>query len=260
VDIDLNYIGAEQRDAMLEQRPKVEQAIEAVFSREGLNIRRVPDEHAGGKWRLQYQDATGASGNLEVDLNFMFRVPLWKPGRRDSKIVGQWQAIQIPVIDIHELIAGKLSALVARCQARDLFDCHNILQIPELDTERLRIAFVLYGAMNRKDWRTVAVEDVNFDAHELEQQLVPTLNHNEIAQLRAGVYGTKLVEGCRRVLTAVLPFSESEKKFLDAILDKGEIVPQLLTDDKLLQERIQRHPILLWKALNVQQHKNTHPE
>lgn len=112
---------------------------------------------------------------------------------------------------------------------------------------------------SRKDWRTVTVEDVKFDAHDLEQQLVPTLNHNETTQLRAGAYGTKLVEGCRRVLSAVLPFSESEKKFLDMILEQGEIVPCLLTDDKLLQDRIQRHPILLWKALNVRKHTNIHP-
>jgi hypothetical protein len=180
---------------------------------------------------------------------------LWNPSKLDSKIVGQWQATQIPVIDIHELAAGKLSALVARCQARDLFDCHNILQMPELDTRRLRIAFVLYGAMNRKDWRTVTVEDIKFDPGELEQQLVPTLNHSKTIQLRGGVYGTKLVEECRRALSAVLPFSESEKKFLDTILDKGEITPCFLTNDKLLQDRIRRHPILLWKALNVRQHK-----
>jgi hypothetical protein len=111
--------------------------------------------------------------------------------------------------------------------------------------------------MNRKDWRTVTVEDVKFDAHELEQQLVPTLNHSQTIQLRGGTYGTKLVEECRRALSALLPFSESEKKFLDAILDKGEIIPCLLTDDKHLQERIQRHPILLWKAINVRQHKST---
>ena len=34
VDIDLNYIGALGRDEMLADRPKVEQAIQAVFSRE----------------------------------------------------------------------------------------------------------------------------------------------------------------------------------------------------------------------------------
>ena len=78
VDIDLNYVGALEREAMLADRPKVEQAVQAVFSREGFTIKRVPTEHAGGKWRLGYRSYTGQSGNLEVDLNFMFRQPLWE--------------------------------------------------------------------------------------------------------------------------------------------------------------------------------------
>ena len=36
VDIDLNYVGAGSREAMLEERPRVEQALTAVFGREDL--------------------------------------------------------------------------------------------------------------------------------------------------------------------------------------------------------------------------------
>ncbi len=43
VDIDLNYVGALEREAMLADRPKVEQAAQAVFSREGFTTKRVPD-------------------------------------------------------------------------------------------------------------------------------------------------------------------------------------------------------------------------
>lgn len=70
VDIDLNYVGAESRDAMLEDRPKVEQAVQAVFKREGFTVSRKPEEHAGGKWLLRYQSASGQGGNLEVDINY----------------------------------------------------------------------------------------------------------------------------------------------------------------------------------------------
>ena len=52
VDIDLNSIGAADRETMLAERPKLEQAVQAVCSREGLTVRRMPSEHAGGKWRL----------------------------------------------------------------------------------------------------------------------------------------------------------------------------------------------------------------
>lgn len=102
VDIDLNYIGAEGRDAMLAERPMVEQAVQAVFAREGLTVRRAPDEHAGRKWSLRYESAPGGSGNLEVDVNYMFRVPLWPVTYHDSHPLGSWRATGIPVLDAHE--------------------------------------------------------------------------------------------------------------------------------------------------------------
>lgn len=49
VDIDLNYVGAADRETMLAERPKLEEAIHAVFARQRLNVRRMPVEHAGGK-------------------------------------------------------------------------------------------------------------------------------------------------------------------------------------------------------------------
>ena len=107
VDIDLNYIGALDREEMLAERPRIEQAAQAVFSREGFTTKRVPNEHAGGKWRLSYQSLTGQSGNLEVDINFMFRQPLWDIQPADSHPLGDFQARNIPVLDIHELAAGK---------------------------------------------------------------------------------------------------------------------------------------------------------
>jgi predicted nucleotidyltransferase component of viral defense system len=71
VDIDLNYVGPADREAMLAERPKVEQEVQAVCSREGIAIKRMPSDHAGGKWRLTYVASKGASGNLELDINFM---------------------------------------------------------------------------------------------------------------------------------------------------------------------------------------------
>ena len=256
VDIDLNYVGALDREEMLAERPKIEQAAQAVFSREGFGTRRVPDEHAGGKWRLSYQSFTGQSGNLEVDMNFMFRQPLWDIQPADSYRLGNFQSKGIPVLDVHELAAGKLAALLSRGQARDLFDSHRILNLDDLEKDRLRIAFVTYGGMNRKDWRTVSIEDVDFDAAELARLLVPTLHVRETKeQVSPAEYGARLIGGCREGLSAVLPFTASERAFLDLLLDRGVVDPTLLTADASLQRRIQCQPLLEWKALNVRHHK-----
>jgi hypothetical protein len=202
---------------------------------EGVNHKGVPAEHAGGKWQLRYPSAGGQGGNLEVDVNFMFRIPLWPVKTMDSRLLGIWQAVGIQVVDIHELAAGKLSALLSRRQARDLFDCSNLFRLGGLDRERLRLAFVFYGAMSRKDWRTVAPNDVDFDIADLEQRLLCTLRS-------AGLAG-------------ILPFTETEMEFLNRLLNKGEIASELLTADEDLQDRIRRHPMLEWKAVNVREYQ-----
>ncbi len=256
VDIDLNYIGKLDREEMLMDRPKLEQAAQAVFSREGLTTKRVPDEHAGGKWRLSYQSFTGQSGNLEVDLNFMFRQPLWDIQLADSQPFGDFQAKSIPVLDLHELAAGKLAALLARGQARDLFDCQRILNMDHLERDRLRIAFVVYGGMNRKDWRTVSIEDVDFNPAELTRLLTPTLDARAIQEQGSPAeFGACLVRECREGLSMVLPFNDAERQFLDLLLDRGEIDSTILTVDETLQKCIQQQPLLEWKALNVRQYK-----
>lgn len=256
VDIDLNYIGALGRERMLADRPRIEQAAEAVFSREGYTIRRVPSEHAGGKWRLSYASYLTQSGNLDVDMNFMFRRPLWEPRLLDSHSLGSFRANGVPVLDLHELVAGKLAALLSRRQARDLFDCHQILGEYDLDRDRLRIAFVVFGGMNRKDWRTVSVDDVDYDGLELAKQLGPTLrSRTRRDQPSLTAFGTRLVEELRKALSAVLPLTATELAFLDLLLVKGEIDATILTSDTALQRRIHVQPLLAWKALNVRRHQ-----
>lgn len=255
VDIDLNYVAAEDREAMLTERPLLEQAVAAVCGREDFTIRRAPaDEHAGGKWALRYQSPMGQSGNLEVDLNFMFRVPLWPVESRRSRAVGAFRAKPFPVLDLHELAAGKLAALLARHASRDLFDASQLLRRDDLDPARLRVAFVVYGALNRKDWRTVKVSDVSFERGELEQQLLPLLRVG-LVPLGSKTWAAAMVREVRDRLSAVLPLVKAEREFLDLLLDDGRIEPGLLTNDVALADRIGRQPMLLWKAQHVRQHR-----
>ena len=256
VDIDLNYIGALEREEMLKDRGEIERTVQEIFSQEGFIPKKVPSKHAGGKWRLKYRNFREQPGTLEVDLNFMFRQPLWDPRRLDSYQLGGFMAAGIPVIDLHELAAGKLAALLSRDKARDLFDFVGILDMEVLERDRLRTAFVVYGGMSRKDWRTVSVKDVNFDTEDLEKLLTPALTSRALEKQNClKEYGEKLAKRCREGLSLVLPFTDSEREFLDLLLDEGEIDSTVLTSDKTLQKRIQDQPLLRWKAINVRKHK-----
>ena len=255
IDIDLNYIGAVEREGMLQERPRIEEAITAVCQREGLLLQKMPNEHAGGSWSLRYNSVFGNSENIKVDVVYMYRVPLWSPVVQDSKPVGTLVAKQVLVLDEYELVAGKLSALFARQTSRDLFDAHALLTKRNLEPERLRLAFVIYGAMNRKDWRTVRIEDIERAATEFESYLLPLLRKGtlEVSQ-DSGLWASTLTSECKAALEQVLPLRENELMFLQRLLDAGEIEPEHITEDTELAERVCRHPDLLWKAMHVKKH------
>lgn len=256
VDIDLNYIGATDREVMITERPRIEQAVQAVCEREGLRVNRIPEEHAGGKWRLTYDSAAGGSGRLELDVNFLLRTPLWPVQAKDSRKIGTYQATQVPVLDLHELAGGKLAALLSRTASRDLFDTYELLRRSDLDRAKLRLAFVVYGGANRKDWRTVSLDDVKLEATELQTQLLPTLRSATLAGKReARDWGKHLISECLRLLSAVLPLTRQEREFIERLNDHGEIAPELLTDDPAMQTTIREHPALRWKTLNVREQR-----
>ena len=58
-----------------------------------------------------------------------------------------------------------------------------------LDPAKLRLGFVQYWAMNGKDWRTVAADDVSFDGRELESELTTVLSAPALAALSAAAPG-----------------------------------------------------------------------
>lgn len=256
VDIDLNYIGAADRETMLAERPRMDQAIQAVCGRLGIQVKRAPADHAGGKWRLSYTTVAGRSGTLELDVNFLLRTPLWPAVLSDSRLVGSLAVTKVPVLDVHELAAGKLAALFGREASRDLFDARELLRQGGLVRGRLRLGFVVYGGTNRRDWRGVSLDDVRADPGEVDRLLVPMLR-GDVAPARDEIIGwaEQLVTDCKDLLSMVLPLEENERAFLDDLNDRGEITPELLTKDVRLQYLIREHPGLRWKALNVRKYQ-----
>jgi hypothetical protein len=149
-----------------------------------------------------------------------------------------------------------LTALLARHAARDPFYAHQLLTQVKLDDAKLRLAFLVYGGMNIEDWRKVSVEHVDFDAEELKQNLIPVLRGDAVTRFEGGrEWSERLVRETREKLSRVLPFTSGESQFLEALLERAEILPEHLTDDVAMISKIKDHPMLRWKALNVRKFK-----
>ncbi len=256
VDIDINYIGSKDREVMLQEKGQMESAIENIVLDEKMTPQRKPSEHAGGKWAIRYPSAMQGQGIIEIDLNYLDRVPLWPMAKLDSFKLGEFQAKNIPVQDLHELASGKLRALFSRHSSRDLFDTHQLLREQQLDIEKLRIGFIVYGGISRVDWRHIKLEDIDFDWREFQNMLVPLLRKSELSKRDNPKQWAEIISTeCKLALNKLLPFRENEMQFLDALLERGHIDAAILTSDQLLCERVHANPALLWKAENVKKFK-----
>ncbi len=85
--------------------------------------------------------------------------------------------------------------------------------------------------------------------------LLPVLRNEVIKETKdIKSWATKLISGCRDSLAEIIDFTSNELQFLKNIIEHGEITPELLTADNNLMELIKRHPVLLWKAMNVREY------
>jgi len=157
----------------------------------------------------------------------------------------------VRVLDLHELAAGKLAAFLSRTASRDVFDAVELLRLDDLDPDKLRLGFVVYGGANRKDWRTVSVKDMKLDAAELKSQLLPTLRPGALPKDKVRA----LVSDCRDLLSTVLPLTRDEREFIERLNERGEIAAELLTGAAAMRKTLQEHPALRWKAINVRKHR-----
>lgn len=256
VDIDVNYVGALDRAVMLTERPAVEDALNRLLAAQGYQVRRQPGEHAGGKWIARHASALGGQGALEIDMNFMMRQPLFGVARMNSTRIGDTEATNVAVLDLHEIIAGKMVALLDRRAARDLFDARRIFAMEDLNWSWIRAAMLAIGAAGRNDWRAASVDKIGADPKELRQKLLiclPRAYFEEAGSIETWIDETTAL--CRAKLAPVLALTSGERAFLDGVIERGVIDASGLDVEPDIQARIARMPMLHWKAENVRKAK-----
>lgn len=233
---------------MQQEKPELENILLDICKRRRYELHRNPRGHAGGKTIVVYQNVMGTKGRLEIDLNYIYRIPLWDVTWRSSP---SWpKATKAKVLDIHELAAGKLNALLEREVSRDLFDSHQLLTKWSFDSEKLRLAFTVYAAMRKQNWQNITIDKVKFSVKDIRDKLIPVLKESEAPNTRfplVSAWAEKLIDECKSALNMILPFRKNEIEFLDQLQQYGELRPELISDDSAFCERVSMHPLLHWR-------------
>jgi len=251
VDLDFNYIGQADRAGMQADRPEIERAITIIGEGQGYRVQQSRDAHAGRKVYLSYTSSAGTPDRIEVDLNFLYRIPL---GEVTTRLLWQPPGIVYPeirVVPLEELFTGKLRATLDRAMPRDLFDT---IRLPEYAGDlwrsqhlrRIHVALSVTLPLPLHQYGQDRFERVT--DRSIEEQLVPMLQSSEQTS------ASKLKDHAWSVMEPLVSLDETEREYVDRV-HVGELLPALLfPDDEVLADRLLRHPALLWKIENVRRH------
>ncbi len=253
VDLDYNYIAHVEREKMLAARPTVENAVMELAERHEYRVQRSADAFAGRKIFLRYRSVLGHEERIEVDLNFLFRLPLcatetravWQPGDLDQpkvRIAGQ-----------SELIAGKLLALLDRCAARDAWDVANLsgAAVQILNTSDFRARFIAISAILEHPLYAYGHDRLQnlLSDRVVAEQLLPMLSSN------ADVSATDIVERAWQRVEPFVSLVAIENEYCSAVQQGNLKLDLLFPDDAAETARLSRHPAILWKIENVRAYR-----
>jgi predicted nucleotidyltransferase component of viral defense system len=252
VDLDYNYIGHIERENMLEDRPQVEAVVIDISRRLDYRVQSSADAFAGRKLFLLYRSVLGQNERIEIDLNFIFRVPfagtktlqLWQPGEMDRP--------KVQVVSLTELIIGKMLALLERGAVRDVWDMANLAEQARnvLKKSIFRARFIALSAILEHPLSTYHRERLEGFINDrlIDERLRPLISGNP--QLKAN----ELVQKAWAVVGSFLELTPHEKEYLQKI-QEGVLQPELLFPGAHKEsEKFSSHPAILWKIANVRSH------
>lgn len=250
LDIDLNYVGAASLQEMQHERPILENELRKVYQSLDMSIERSTTAHEGGKYEIRYMSALNRGrGSIEVDLNYMYRVPLQPLEFKRSTKLGGLQSNPVLLVSLEETIAGKLSALFDRDASRDLFDVHYILNSGKsMDQDLLKTLFLAYYVMEGQRSPEIPIQKVKINSKDVIHKLRPVLRRKEGLDSDENCikWAKDASEEVQSKLSNILALTSSEKRFLDDASKGRKLNFGLITGDPLLAARLEHHPKIQW--------------
>lgn len=227
---------------MLEDRPEIEGAICELAQKNGFRVQQSADAFAGRKIYCTYQSIYGPSDRVEVDLNYLFRLPLSNPTKRELWQPGEIDSPKILMVSKEELLIGKLLASIDRAAIRDIWDVGRLPLIAPhiLDSEAFRAYFIALSVILPHPINEYTTDRIKkkISTKAVENDLLPMLSRE--GQASAAV----IVNQAYKVLDSILVLEDHELEYISKV-HKGDLDLDLLfPKDKVIIDRLAKHPVL----------------
>jgi len=248
VDIDMDYIPNDSREDMLLMREQISNIIKEYMSCEGYQLSSASRfSHSLDAYHFQYQNTGGNRDMIKIEINYSLRAHIFEPVtlRMRPEVFNDGSTIQM--LAPMEILAAKGNALISRAAARDLYDWGNLIAAGLFEEERdlFRKCFAFYttissekGSVNHS-FDVSAIDTLTFV--KIRRDLFPVLSRKDHFNLE------ERKNQAKKYISNLMRLTESEQEYMERFI-AGEYHPELLFDDEIIVERVEKHPMALWKC------------
>ncbi|MBQ7431872.1 MAG: nucleotidyl transferase AbiEii/AbiGii toxin family protein [Lachnospiraceae bacterium] len=249
VDIDMDFTPNSPREDMLVVRAKINKLIRSYMESEGYSLLPASRfHHSLDAFHYTYRNAAGNPDMIKIELNYSLRAHIFEPTERILTTDAFGGNISVLTVDPMEIFAAKANALLSRAAARDLYDFNNMINRNLFDGQSnlFRKCIIFYASISQDSidstFRTTAIDTLTFQ--KIRRDLFPVLTQEERHQ-KFNLDSRKLTT--KDYIQSLMIPTATEKEYMDRFGAK-EYQPQLLFDNDSILQRLQDHPMALWKC------------
>ncbi len=244
VDIDLDYAENVTRDKLPVAKEKIGKRLTDYMFQEGYSFIDTREYFALTSFVFGYINCAGNRDNIKVDVNYLDRchiLPLEKKNLLTKGIIGGFNVL---ALNMTELYASKINALLSRATPRDLYDVHSMIEHDIVtDKTLLRKCLIFYsviaGDYSITELNYANLKSLNF--YKFKTQLKPVIAKTDPFDIE----NAKII--VIDYLKDLIVLTAGETEFVQKMKEKV-YEPSLLFDDEAIVQRILHHPAALWRT------------
>lgn len=243
VDIDLDLAINVSRDELINIKEKISKRLTDYMLQDGYTLADKREHFALESFLFYYTNNAGNRDNIKVEINYLDRCHILPLENKRILSKGIIDNYDILTLNITELYASKINALLSRATPRDLYDVNAMIEYGIIkDLEMLRKCLVFYNAIGGDyDLQNVDFKNIErLNYQKFKTQLKPVISKGDNFEIESAKQ--RVIEYLRNLLN----LTSNEKQFLSNL--KVKIYsPELLFDDIDVVSDIKDHPAALWR-------------
>lgn len=249
VDIDLDYIGPNDREQMMIDRNLIEKRLLNYTQESNMQYRndKTKKTHALDSFVFNYSNLFNATDIIKIEINYMNRIHLFDCEKRNITLPLK-NSKKVLTLNKIDLFASKTNALIYRTTIRDIYDVYNMIKNKTISSNEFiifkkRLIFYLLLSAEEKINIKILFEECkkrmnSFVGKRVPQYLTSTLKLNEKFDISSAIHDISLL--LDKILESI---TDNEIDFINSFPN----ISTSLFENKLIDEKINNHPMVKWK-------------